>query len=236
MITGTLPKFPAKLKQLLNIYVNLQKTENKFMNVLLINGSPNKNGCTYTALSEVAGQLEAQGIKTRIFNIGKKAIQGCTACASCRKTGYCCTNDGVNECIDLIKNADGVIIGSPVYYASPNGALLAFLDRLFYAGSGKFAYKPAAAVVSCRRGGAATAFDVLNKYFTISNMPIVSSQYWNAVHGNTPEDVKQDLEGLQIMRTLGRNMAWLLKCIDQAKATVPYPEKEAERQWTNFIR
>jgi len=207
------------------------------MNVLLINGSPNKNGCTYTALTEVAGQLEAQGIKTQIFNIGKKAIRGCAACWSCEDTGYCVnTDDGVNECIDLINNADGVIIGSPVYYASPNGALLAFLDRLFFAGGEKFAYKPAASIVSCRRGGAATAFDVLNKYFTISSMPIVSSQYWNAVHGNTPEDVKLDLEGLQIMRTLGRNMAWLLQCIDKAKETVPYPEKEVERQWTNFIR
>ena len=207
------------------------------MNVLLINGSPNKNGCTYTALSEVAGQLEAQGIKTQIFHIGTKAISGCIACASCRNTGYCVyADDGANECIDLIKNVDGVVIGSPVYYASPNGALLAFLDRLFYASGAKFAYKPAAAVVSCRRGGAATAFDVLNKYFAISNMPIVSSQYWNAVHGKTPEDVKKDLEGLQIMRTLGRNMAWLLQCIDKAKATVPYPEKEAVAQRTNFIR
>jgi len=207
------------------------------MKVLLINGSPNKNGCTYTALSEVAGQLEAQGIKTQVFNIGTKAIRGCTDCSSCEETGYCVyADDGVNECIDLIRNADGVIIGSPVYYASPNGALIALLDRLFYAGGDKFAYKPAASVVSCRRGGAATAFDVLNKYFTISGMPIVSSQYWNAVHGNTPEEVKQDLEGLQVMRTLGRNMAWLLQCIDQAKATIPYPEKEAVAQRTNFIR
>ena len=206
------------------------------MNVLLINGSPNKDGCTYTALLEVAEQLEAQGVKTQIFHIGKEAIRGCTGCSSCKKTGYCVyADDGVNECIDLIQHADGLIIGSPVYYASPNGALAAFLDRLFYAGGAKFAYKPGAAIVSCRRGGAATAFDVLNKYFTISNMPIVSSQYWNAVHGNTPEDVKQDLEGLQIMRTLGRNMAWLLQCIDTAKASVPYPQKEAVAQRTNFI-
>jgi len=207
------------------------------MKVLLINGSPDSKGCTYTALSEVAGQLEAQGIETQFFNIGKKVIRGCTACSSCEETGYCVfSDDGVNECIDLVSNADGVIIGSPVYYASPNGALVALLDRMFFAGGAKFAYKPAASIVSCRRGGAATAFDVLNKYFTISSMPIVSSQYWNAVHGNSPEEVKQDLEGLQVMRVLGRNMAWLLKCLDKAKETVPYPEKEDERLWTNFIR
>ncbi|GHU87505.1 FMN reductase [Bacteroidia bacterium] len=207
------------------------------MNVLLINGSPRKSGCTYTALSEVAGQLNAQGLETTIFHIGKSHNRGCTACLSCRETGYCVfTDDKVNECIDLIKKADGVVIGSPVYYASPNGSLIAFLDRVFYSSSAKFAYKPGAAVVSCRRGGAATAFDVLNKYFTISSMPVVPSQYWNEVHGNTPDEVKQDAEGLQIMRTLGRNMAWLLKCIEFSKGTIPYPEQEAIRQRTNFIR
>ncbi len=207
------------------------------LNVLLINGSPHKKGCTYTALSEIAGELEKQGIQTRIFHIGMKAIRGCIACGQCEETGYCIgTDDPVNECIDLIKAADGIIIGSPVYYASPNGALLAMLDRVFYASGDAFAYKPAAAVVSCRRGGATATFDVLNKYFTISSMPIVSSQYWNQVHGHTPEEVRQDLEGLQIMRTLGRNMAWLLKCIKTAKETVPYPETEAVRHWTNFIR
>lgn len=207
------------------------------MNVLLINGSPHKKGCTHTALSEIAGVLENLGIQTRIFHIGAKAIQGCVACGKCEETGYCIySNDPVNECIDLIKAADGVIIGSPVYYSSPNGALLAMLDRVFYAGSDAFAYKPGAAIVSCRRGGSTASFDVLNKYFTISNMPVVSSQYWNHVHGNTPEEVKQDLEGLQIMRTLGRNMAWLLKCIEAARATVPFPEKEATGYRTNFIR
>ena len=135
-----------------------------------------------------------------------------------------------------MREADGIIIGSPVYYASPNGSLLALLDRVFYASGAAFAYKPAAAIVSCRRGGSTATFDVLNKYFTISNMPIVSSQYWNHVHGNTPEEVRQDLEGLQIMRTLGRNMVWLLKCIETAKETVPYPEKETVRHRTNFIR
>jgi len=207
------------------------------MNVLLINGSPNKNGCTFTALSEIAGELEKQGIQTRIFHIGTKAVRGCIACGKCKTTGYCTySDDHVNECIDLMKEADGIIVGSPVYYASPNGALLAFLDRTFYASAAAFAYKPAAAVVSCRRGGATATFDVLNKYFSISNMPIVTSQYWNQVHGHAPEEVKQDLEGLQIMRTLGRNMAWLLQCLDMAKETVPYPEKEAVRHRTNFIR
>ena len=207
------------------------------MNVLLINGSPHKSGCTFTALSEIAGEFEKQGIETRIFHIGTKAIRGCIACGKCEETGYCIySDDPVNECINLMKAADGIIVGSPVYYASPNGALLALLDRAFYASGDAFAYKPAAAIVSCRRGGAATAFDVLNKYFTISNMPVVSSQYWNEVHGYTPEEVRQDLEGLQIMRTLGRNMAWLLKCIAVAKKTVPYPEQEPIRHWTNFIR
>jgi multimeric flavodoxin WrbA len=188
-------------------------------------------------LSEVAGQLENQGVETRIFHIGTKAIRGCIACRKCEETSHCTySDDPVNECIDLMKQADGIVIGSPVYYASPNGSLLALLDRIFYASSDEFAYKPGAAIVSCRRGGAASAFDILNKYFTISNMPVVSSQYWNAVHGHTPDEVKQDLEGLQIMRTLGRNMAWLLKCIDIAKEVIPYPEKETVRQWTNFIR
>jgi multimeric flavodoxin WrbA len=207
------------------------------MNVLLINGSPHKNGCTFTALSEIAGELEKQGIESRIFHIGTKAIRGCIACGQCEETGLCAySGDPVNECIGLVKEAGGIIVGSPVYYASPNGALLALLDRVFFAGSDAFAYKPAAAIVSCRRGGAASAFDALNKYFTISNMPVVPSQYWNGVHGQTPEEVRQDAEGLQIMRTLGRNMAWLLKCIEAAKGTVPYPEKEPAQLWTNFIR
>jgi len=207
------------------------------MNVLLINGSPHKNGCTFTALSEIASELEKQGILTRIFHIGTKAIRGCIACGKCKETSYCIgSDDPVNKCIDLMRKADGIIVGSPVYYASPNGSLLALLDRVFYASGAAFAYKPAAAIVSCRRGGSTATFDVLNKYFTISNMPIVSSQYWNHVHGNTPEEVRKDLEGLQIMRTLGRNMAWLLKCIETAKETVPYPDKEAVRLRTNFIR
>ena len=206
------------------------------MKVLLINGSPHKKGCTYTALREVADELERQGIETEIFQLGTAAVRSCTACGQCARTGRCIFDDDpVNECLDRLRQADGLIVGAPVHYAGPAGAVTALLDRMFYGKSGFLALKPAAAVVSCRRGGASAAFDRLNKYFTIAQMPVVSSQYWNAVHGNTPEQVRQDLEGMQIMRTLGRNMAWLLKCIDYAKEAVPRPEQE-ERVATNFIR
>lgn len=205
------------------------------MNVLLTNGSPHKKGCTYTALSEVAGQLERDGIGSNIVHIGLKPIRGCIACGVCRKTGLRVFDDNpADECSGLLKAVDGLIVGSPAYYAAPNGALRAFLDRLFCMKSGAYTYKPTAAVVSCRRGGVSAAFDRLNKYLTISCMFIVSSQYWNSAHGNTPEEVRQDKEGLQTMRTLGDNMAWLLKCIEAAKGTVPYPVREP---WTpmNFI-
>ena len=206
------------------------------MKVLLINGSPHKKGCTYTALREVADELERQGIETEIFQLGTAAVRSCTACGQCARTGRCVFDDDpVNQCLDRLRQADGLIVGAPVHYAGPAGAVTALLDRMFYGKSGFLALKPAAAVVSCRRGGASAAFDRLNKYFTIAQMPVVSSQYWNAVHGNTPEQVRQDLEGMQIMRTLGRNMAWLLKCIDYAKEAVPRPEQE-ERVATNFIR
>ncbi len=206
------------------------------MKVLLINGSPRAYGCTYTALSEVATQLQKHGIETQIFQIGNQPIRSCIACGRCTSTGHCVfEEDGVNECIDLISQADGVVIGAPVHYASAAGACSAFLDRVFYA-KNSFAFKPGAAVVSCRRGGASATFDQLNKYFTISSMPVVSSQYWNSVHGNTPEQVKQDLEGLQTMRTLADNMAWLLHCIEAGKqAGIPYPTPE-RRISTSFIR
>jgi multimeric flavodoxin WrbA len=207
------------------------------MNVLLINGSPHKHGCTYTALAEVAGQLEQNGVSANIFHIGSNPIRGCVACGKCMESGRCVFNDDpVNETVELLGKADGLVIGTPVYFSSPNGALLAFLDRVFFRKFKFYEYKPGAAIVSCRRGGASTSFDVLNKYFTISRMPVVSSQYWNSVHGNTPEETRQDLEGMQVMRTLGRNMAWLLKCIEAGKlAGVPYPEKE-QPLVTNFIR
>ncbi|MDV3425708.1 MAG: flavodoxin family protein [Bacillota bacterium] len=207
------------------------------MKVLLINGSPKSKGCTYTALAEIAKELEKENIETEIFHIGKEPIRGCIACNGCSKTdGKCVFNDDtVNLALEKAKEADGFIFGSPVHYAGPSGAVTSFLDRFFYAGNG-FQYKPGAAIVSCRRGGATSAFEQLNKYFTISNMPIVSSLYWNMVHGNTPEEVKQDLEGMQTMRTLGRNMAWLLKSIQAGiDAGVKLPEKEP-RIATNFIR
>lgn len=207
------------------------------MKVLLINGSPRANGCTYTALCEVAKALENENIETEIFHVGNKPIRGCTACGGCNNTdGMCVFNDDtVNAALEKAKEADAFVFGSPVHYASASGLMTSFLDRFFYAGN-CFQYKPGAAVVSCRRGGATATFDQLNKYFTISNMPIVSSQYWNMVHGNTPEEVKQDLEGMQIMRTLGKNMAWLLKSIQAGReAGVKLPEKEP-RVATNFIR
>ena len=206
------------------------------MNVLLINGSPHKNGCTFTALSEVASQLNAEGIETTIFHIGNSPIRGCSSCFKCEGKGVCIfDDDSTNKCIELAKKADGFVFGSPVYYAAPNASLCALLDRMFFLKSEAYHYKPGASVVSCRRGGASAAFDRLNKYFTINNMPIVSSQYWNSVHGNTPEEVKQDLEGLQTMRVLGRNMAWLLKCIEAGKKTIPFPKHE-DHIATNFIR
>lgn len=206
------------------------------MKVLLINGSPNEKGCTFTALNEVAGELEKNGIDTEIFHTGKKAIQGCIACFKCMEFGKCVFNDSVNELTARLDEFDGIIIGAPVYYSGPAGSACAFFDRFFFSGGNKFFNKLGASVVSCRRGGATASFDRLNKYFTMKNMPVVSSQYWNQVHGNTPAEVRQDLEGLQTMRTLGKNMAWLLKCIEAGKkAGVPYPELE---EWTatNFIR
>ena len=210
------------------------------MKVLLVNGSPHEKGCTYTALEEVAATLNVEGIETEIFHIGKKPISGCIACHKCMELGRCVFNDSVNDFLELAQTADGFVFGSPVHYASAGGAITSFMDRLFYANmcSGKQAFylKPAAAIVSARRAGTTAAFDQLNKYFTISEMPVISSNYWNMVHGSTPDDVRKDLEGLQIMRTLGRNMAWFLKCKEAGiKAGVALPERE-KRVFTNFIR
>lgn len=207
------------------------------MKVLLINGSPNEKGCTYTGLSEVAGALEGCGIETEIFHVGRKAVGGCLGCKACLKLGKCVQNDVVNAALEKLDEADGLVIGSPVHYAAASGMVTSFLDRLFYAGGkAKLQYKPGCVIVSCRRGGASAAFDQLNKYFTISNMPIVSSSYWNMIHGNTPEEVLQDEEGLQTMRNLGRNMAWLLSSIQAGKEKgICIPEAEAPLR-TNFIR
>ena len=206
------------------------------MKVLMINGSPNERGCTYTALTEAASQLAAYDIGFDIVSLGKKPVAGCIACGHCYEAGRCVFNDIVNETIDRLDEYAGFVFGSPVYYAGPSGQIKCFLDRLFFAGGGKMSGKPGAAVVSCRRGGASAAFDALNKYFTINNMPVVSSQYWNQVHGNTPDEVRQDAEGLQTMRTLGANMAWLIKSLEASRAAgVKMPEREAHL-YTNFIR
>lgn len=204
------------------------------MKVLLINGSPHPKGCTYTALSEVAKTLNEQGIETQIYHIGVKPVRGCIACHACFSLGKCAFDDDpANELCALMKEADGIVIGSPVYYAGPNGALCALLDRAFYTSKGALAFKPAAAVVSARRSGTTATFDRLNKYFTMNNMPVVSSQYWNGVHGNAPEEVQKDEEGLQTMRTLGANMAWMLKNIHGENSPKPVPEPKKR---TNFIR
>lgn len=207
------------------------------MKVLLVNGSPNAKGCTYTALSEVADTLNKEGIDTQIFQIGKKPIAGCIACRKCREIGKCIFDDVVNEFNELVASADGFIFGSPVYYASAAGAMISFMDRVFFSSrKDSFYLKPAAAVVSARRGGTTATFDQLNKYFTINQMPVISSSYWNMVHGYTPEDVRQDLEGLQIMRNLGRNMAWFLRCKEVAtQHGVALPHHE-EQVYTSFIR
>lgn len=206
------------------------------MKVILVNGSPHAKGCTYTALTEVAKALENQGIETEIFQVGNKPIGGCIGCGACRKGEGCFQKDCVNEFVEKAKDADGFVFGTPIHYAAASGSITSFMDRVFYSGSRFLTGKPGAAVVSCRRGGASAGFDQINKYFTINCMPIVSSQYWNSVHGNTPEEVMQDGEGLQTMRTLGNNMAWLVKCIEAGKqAGIQFPEREPGIR-TNFIR
>ncbi len=205
------------------------------MKVLLINGSQHEKGCTYTALAEVAKSLNANGVETEIYQLGQKQVSGCKGCWACKKIKKCVMDDGVNEFVEKAAEFDGFVFGSPVYYASASGALVSFMDRVFYSGGKNLAYKPAAAVVSCRRAGASTTFDVINKYFTINNMPIVGSNYWNEIHGNTAEEALQDEEGLQTMRMLGNNMAWLLKCIELGKEAGLAPERE-RKIMTNFIR
>ena len=205
------------------------------MKVLLVNGSYHEKGCTYTALAEVAKALNANGVETEIYWLGQNQVSGCKGCWACKKIKKCVIDDGMNEFVEKAGEFDGFVFGSPVYYASAAGAMLSFMDRVFYSGGKKLAYKPAASVVSCRRGGASTTFDVLNKYYTINNMPVVGSNYWNEVHGNKPEEVLQDEEGLQTMRILGNNMAWLLKCLEKGKEAGIEPVKERKIR-TNFIR
>ncbi|MBS5883947.1 flavodoxin family protein [Clostridium sp.] len=205
------------------------------MKVLLINGSPNIKGCTYTALKEVSETLNQEGVKTEIIHVGNKDIRGCIACRQCKTKGKCVFDDLVNEVAPKFNECDGIVIGSPVYFASANGTLISFIDRLFYSMTDDKTMKVGAAVVSCRRGGNTATFDEINKYFTISGMPVASSQYWNMVHGNSPEEVKQDLEGMQTMRTLGKNMAFLIKSIQLGKEQFGLPEKEIHT-FTNFIK
>ena len=204
--------------------------------VLLINGSPHEFGCTYTALKEVADTLEKNGVETEILYLGTKPVAGCIACGKCGQTGRCVFDDQVNRVLDKLDEYSGIVVGSPVYFAGPTGQICAFLDRLFYCGGGRMAGKIAASVVSCRRGGASASFDRLNKYFSISNMHVAGSQYWNQIHGKTPAQAVKDLEGLQTMRTLGQNIAWLIKSIEAGEAAgLAAPEYE-KTQITNFIQ
>lgn len=204
--------------------------------VLLVNGSPHAHGCTYTALQEIAQTLQNEGIESDIFQVGTRPLSGCLGCGRCSDKGKCVMNDAVNEFLAKAADYDAFVFGAPVHFASANGAMIAFMDRVFCAGKQVLQFKPAAAVVSCRRAGSTATFDQLNKYFAIRHMPIVTSQYWNQVHGNTPEEVRRDLEGMQTMRSLGRNMAWLLHCIEAGKqAGFPHPEHEKQTK-TNFIR
>ena len=211
------------------------------MKVLLVNGSPHEKGCTCTALREAAAAMEQEGIETAFYWIGNQPIGGCIGCYQCGKRQKCVFDDRVNEFTALAAAYDGFLFGSPVFYAGMNGSLMSFLDRTFFSASAQdphpFRFKPAAAVVSARRAGTTSALDQLNKYFLHQQMPIISSRYWNMVHGNTPEEVQQDAEGLQTMRVLGRNMAWFLKLREAGeRAGVPLPMQEPERASTNFIR
>lgn len=205
------------------------------MKVLLINGSPRENGNTFLALSEVARTLNEEGVETQIVSIGKKPVPGCIACGWCGREGRCTFRDEpYYHVMRAVKDGiDGLIIGSPVYYGGPNGSLCALLDRVFYSLGNDLRFKTGASVVVCRRGGASSAFDRLNKYFTILNMPVVSSQYWNMAYGHTPGQVEQDEEGMQTMRTLGRNMAWMLKRLNLQEEGRPDLEPQLR---TNFIR
>lgn len=208
----------------------------KKMKVILVNGSPKEKGCTYTALKEVETALNKNEIETEIFWLGNKPVSGCIGCGSCLKTGKCFVEDKVNEFLEKVPTTDGFVFGTPVHFAASSGMLSSFMDRVFYGRRKLFSNKVGTAIVSCRRGGATAALDEVNKYFTISNMPIASSQYWNMVHGNTPEEVKKDEEGMQTMRTLGNNMAWLLKSIEAGKnAGIEKPKNEPIIS-TNFIR
>lgn len=205
------------------------------MKVLMINGSPRGEGNTYVALREMEKIFKEEGIETEILQVGNKAVRGCIACGSCAKNGKCVFDDAVNEAAPKFAECDGIVVGSPVYYASANATLIAFLDRLFYSTGFDKTMKVGASIVAARRGGLSATFDELNKYFTISGMPVASSQYWNSIHGRTPGEAEKDGEGLQTMRVLAKNMAFLMKSIALGKEKYGLPEKE-ERVSTHFIR
>ena len=205
------------------------------MKVLLVNGSPREHGCTYTALSEAAAALERSGIETEILWVGK-SVDGCTACGACGKNGKCVIDDPVNRVIEKLDTYDGFIFGTPVYYGGPSGQILSFMNRLFYAAAPQMAGKPVSAVVSCRRGGASAAFQQMNMHFMMTNMVVITSQYWNQVHGNTPDQVRQDLEGLQTMRTLAENMRFILQSIEAGKQAGVRQLTYEKKTPTNFIR
>lgn len=205
------------------------------MTVLMVNGSPHPNGNTATALAEMQKVFEAEGVETTLLQVGNKAVRGCVACGSCREKGKCVFDDAVNEAAPLFEAADGLVIGTPVYYASANATVIAFLDRLFFSAPFDKTMKVGASVAVARRGGCSATFDELNKYFTISGMPVASSQYWNSVHGLVPGEAKKDAEGLQTMRTLARNMTFLMKSISLGKEKFGLPKQE-EKVATNFIR
>lgn len=205
------------------------------MKVMLLNGSSHPDGCTALALRQAAKAIEEEGIETEIIFLGNAPMADCIACGHCRKAGQCVFDDIVNEIARKAKDCDGFIFGSPVYYAHPSARLLTVLDRVFYSAGKNFACKPGAAVLSARRGGTTASFDVINKYFTINRMPVISSTYWNNIHGNAAEEAAQDAEGLQTMTNLGKNMAWLIKCIDLARKQGLEPP-ENPKVATNFIR
>ena len=205
------------------------------MNVLMINGSPHKEGNTYIALHEMEKVLQAEGFETEILHIGNKAIRGCVGCRRCGELGRCVFDDAVNEAAEKFARCDGLVVGSPVYYASANATLVAFLTRLFYSCSCDKTMKVGAAVAAARRGGLTATYDELNKFFAISGMPIASGQYWNGIHGQTPGQAMEDAEGLQMMRTLARNMSFLMKSIALGRERYGLPEKEP-KTFTNFVR
>lgn len=210
------------------------------MKVLLINGSPNEKGCTYTALNEIAETLNLEGIETQIYYIGKDPVAPCRACRACAKIGHCVIKDKVNDFVEYARNFDGYVIGSPVHYGSAAGSIVPFLDRAFFvdfmSGNNSFIHKPATAIVSARRAGTTATLDQLNKYFQINQMPVISGRYWNMVHGANSSEVKKDEEGMQNMRILARNMAYHLKCKEAGEKAGILPPKQEETIYTNFIR